>query len=74
MNLLFAGGFGAAKNLSDWATKGKDFSVKPLVEETIRKFHQAGKALGMCCISPVLAAKVLPGCELTVGHDHECER
>lgn len=23
----------------------------------------------LCCIAPVLAAKVLPGVELTVGHD-----
>eukprot|EP00063_Salmo_salar_P094020 XP_014068855.1 PREDICTED: ES1 protein homolog, mitochondrial-like [Salmo salar] len=28
----------------------------------------------MCCISPVLAAKALPGCEITVGQDKECER
>ncbi|KAF5907997.1 ES1 protein, mitochondrial-like, partial [Clarias magur] len=71
--VIFPGGFGAAKNLSDWATKGKDFSVKPLVEKVIKSFHQAGKPLGMCCISPVLAAKTVPGCELTVGHDTECE-
>uniref|UniRef100_A0A3B5MUR5 Zgc:162944 n=1 Tax=Xiphophorus couchianus TaxID=32473 RepID=A0A3B5MUR5_9TELE len=25
------------------------------------------KPIGLCCISPVLAAKVLPGCEVTVG-------
>lgn len=25
----------------------------------------------LCCIAPVLAAKVLPGCEVTVGHDKE---
>lgn len=72
--MFCSGGFGAAKNLSDWATKGKDFSVKPLVEKVIKNFHQAGKPLGMCCISPVLAAKVIPGCELTVGYDTECEK
>ncbi|KAM9470834.1 glutamine amidotransferase-like class 1 domain-containing protein 3, mitochondrial [Clarias gariepinus] len=72
--VIFPGGFGAAKNLSDWAIKGKDFSVKPLVEKVIESFHQAGKPLGMCCISPVLAAKTLAGCELTVGHDTKCEK
>lgn len=25
----------------------------------------------MCCIAPVLAAKVVPGCEVTVGSDQE---
>ena len=25
----------------------------------------------LCCISPVLAAKVIPGCEVTVGSDKE---
>lgn len=25
----------------------------------------------LCCISPVLAAKVLPGVEVTVGHEEE---
>lgn len=69
-----AGGFGAAKNLSDWATKGKDCCVKPDVEKVIKAFHQAGKPIAMCCISPVLAAKVLPGCEVTVGHDCESEK
>ncbi|KAI4886946.1 hypothetical protein NFI96_030458 [Prochilodus magdalenae] len=72
--LIIPGGFGAAKNLSDWATKGKEYSVKPLVEKVIKSFHQAGKPIAMCCISPVLAAKAIPGCELTVGHDCECEK
>uniref|UniRef100_A0A674MB63 Zgc:162944 n=1 Tax=Takifugu rubripes TaxID=31033 RepID=A0A674MB63_TAKRU len=27
----------------------------------------ADKPIGLCCISPVLAAKVFPGCEVTVG-------
>lgn len=70
----YSGGFGVAKNLSDWAVKGKDYAIQPQVEKLIKAFHQAGKPLGMCCISPVLAAKALPGCELTVGQDKECER
>lgn len=63
-----------AKNLSDWATKNKEYSVRPEVEKVIKAFHQAKKPMGMCCISPVLAAKAIPGCELTVGHDTECEK
>lgn len=60
-----------AKNLSDWAVKNQDCSVHSDVERLIKDFHGAGKPLGMCCISPVLAAKLLPGCELTVGRDTE---
>lgn len=69
-----SGGFGVAKNLSDWAVKNKDCTVQPDVEKIIKAFHKAGKPLGMCCISPILAAKVLPGCEITVGQDKECEK
>jgi enhancing lycopene biosynthesis protein 2 len=69
-----SGGFGVAKNLSDWAVKGKDYTVQPQVEKVIKAFRQAGKPLAMCCISPVLAAKALPGCEITVGQDKECEK
>lgn len=72
--LRVSGGFGAAKNLCDWAVKSKNCAVQPDIEKLIKAFHKAGKPLGMCCISPVLAAKVLPGCELTVGHDKECDK
>lgn len=69
-----SGGFGVAKNLSDWAVKNKDCTIHTDIEKLIKAFHKAGKPLGMCCISPVLAAKILPGCELTVGQDKECEK
>ncbi|XP_060612509.2 putative glutamine amidotransferase-like class 1 domain-containing protein 3B, mitochondrial [Anolis sagrei] len=71
--LIIPGGFGVAKNLCSWASEGKDCSVSEGVEGAIRAFHAAGKPLGLCCIAPVLAAKILPGCEVTVGHDAECE-
>uniref|UniRef100_A0A3Q1G2M8 Si:ch211-153b23.5 n=1 Tax=Acanthochromis polyacanthus TaxID=80966 RepID=A0A3Q1G2M8_9TELE len=71
---IIPGGFGVAKNLSDWAVKNKDCTIQPHVEKLIKDFHKAGKPLGMCCISPILAAKILPGCELTVGQDKECEK
>ncbi|XP_062314044.1 glutamine amidotransferase-like class 1 domain-containing protein 3, mitochondrial [Osmerus eperlanus] len=71
--IIIPGGFGVAKNLSDWTMKGKECSVQPQVERLIKEFNVKGKPLGMCCISPVLAAKVLPGCEITVGQDKECK-
>lgn len=71
---FFSGGFGVAKNLSTWATQGKNCTVSKEVEDVLKAFHAAKKPIGLCCISPVLAAKIFPGCELTVGHDTECEK
>ncbi|XP_054852615.1 glutamine amidotransferase-like class 1 domain-containing protein 3, mitochondrial [Eublepharis macularius] len=72
--LIIPGGFGVAKNLCSWAVDGKDCTVSKPVEDTIKAFHAAKKPIGLCCISPVLAAKILPGCELTIGQDTECEK
>ncbi|XP_024918655.1 ES1 protein homolog, mitochondrial isoform X1 [Cynoglossus semilaevis] len=71
---IIPGGFGVAKNLSDFAVKNKDCTVQPQVENLIKTFHKAKKPLGMCCISPVLAAKILPGCEVTVGQDKDGDK
>jgi enhancing lycopene biosynthesis protein 2 len=69
--LIFAGGFGAAKNLSTFAVDGKGMKVLPQVEKLVRAVHAAGKPLGFICISPVIAAKVLgsEGVTVTVGND-----
>ncbi|XP_062997810.1 glutamine amidotransferase-like class 1 domain-containing protein 3, mitochondrial [Elgaria multicarinata webbii] len=69
--LIIPGGFGVAKNLCTWAVEGKDCTISKHVEDAIKAFHSAKKPIGLCCISPVLAAKILPGCELTVGQDTE---
>ena len=65
--LLFAGGFGAAKNLSDFAFKGNDFSVTEPVCDVIKAMHAAGKPIGAMCIAPVLVAYALDNVELTMG-------
>ncbi len=73
--LAFPGGFGAAKNLCDFGTKGSDCTVQPDVERVIKAFHAAKKPIALCCIAPVLAARVLgtraggPGCKVTIGTD-----
>ncbi|XP_007452575.1 PREDICTED: ES1 protein homolog, mitochondrial [Lipotes vexillifer] len=68
---VFPGGFGAAKNLSTFAVDGGDCRVNKDVERVLKEFHQAGKPIGLCCIAPVLAAKVLRSVEVTVGHEQE---
>ena len=58
--LLFSGGFGAAKNLCDYAFKGADMEVQPDVARVIIETREANKPMGGMCISPVLFAKLLP--------------
>eukprot|EP01016_Furgasonia_blochmanni_P041800 TRINITY_DN547_c0_g1_i5.p1 TRINITY_DN547_c0_g1~~TRINITY_DN547_c0_g1_i5.p1 ORF type:complete len:293 (-),score=121.55 TRINITY_DN547_c0_g1_i5:332-1210(-) len=71
--VIFPGGFGAAKNLSDWAVNGKSFTVDPEVERVIREFHATKRGIGAFCSSPLLVAKILgknsggPGAKLTLG-------
>lgn len=65
------GGFGVAKNLCSWAVQGKDCCVNEQVKAVLLAFHAEKKPIGLCCISPVLAAKVFPGCEVTVGNDKD---
>ncbi len=57
--LFFVGGFGAAKNLSNYAVSGAGMAVQNEIEKGIIKIHQSGKPIGAICISPVLIAKVL---------------
>ena len=65
--LLFVGGFGAAKNLSDFAIKGENYTVIAQVAHAIEAMHRAGKPIGAMCVSPVLIADVIKGVELTLG-------
>jgi len=69
--LIFPGGFGAAKNLCNYAFKGADCSVNPDVARLAREVHAAGKPIGAVCIAPVLTAKLFGGekPELTIGTD-----
>lgn len=69
--IVFPGGFGAAKNLCDWAVNNVNCTVNSDVEKSLKQFHSQRKPIGLCCIAPVLAAKCLPGVELTVGHTEE---
>ncbi|MEJ5166719.1 MAG: isoprenoid biosynthesis glyoxalase ElbB [Thermoanaerobaculia bacterium] len=70
--LIFPGGFGAAKNLSDFAEKGENCTLHPEVERLIKDMHKEGKPMGFICIAPVLAAKALGNkVQVTIGNDPE---
>jgi enhancing lycopene biosynthesis protein 2 len=73
--VIFPGGYGAAKNLCTFARDGENCTVDPDVERVVKGFHSAGKPIGMCCIAPVIGARVLgkarggPGVRVTIGED-----
>ncbi|WP_438280495.1 isoprenoid biosynthesis glyoxalase ElbB [Pseudomonas alabamensis] len=70
--LIVPGGFGAAKNLSDFAEKGADCSVQPEVLAFIEAFAEQGKPVGLMCIAPAFAAKIYgEGVVCTIGNDVE---
>lgn len=70
--LIFPGGFGVAKHLSDYYKGSPNWNVLPEVESVINAFHKAKKSMGFICIAPILAARVLgssANCRLTIGAD-----
>ena len=67
--LLFPGGFGAAKNLCDWAIRGDECTVNEDVEKAVKAMAEAGKPIGAMCIAPVILAKLFKDVSLTTGID-----
>lgn len=68
--VILPGGFGVAKNLSDFAMAGDDLQVIEALTEALAGFHAARKPIGLMCISPVLVPRLLgPGIAVTVGSD-----
>ncbi|MBN2433284.1 MAG: isoprenoid biosynthesis glyoxalase ElbB [Acidobacteria bacterium] len=73
--LVFPGGFGAAKNLCDFAFKGPECSIEPGVQRLVKEMLAAHKPIVAVCIAPALLARVM-GAEhvpvkLTIGTDPE---
>ncbi|MBW2592883.1 MAG: isoprenoid biosynthesis glyoxalase ElbB [Deltaproteobacteria bacterium] len=69
--LIIPGGFGAAKNLSDFAVKGPEAIVHSEVKRIINEMTGAGKPVGAICIAPATLAKVLAdkNPKVTIGND-----
>jgi enhancing lycopene biosynthesis protein 2 len=70
--VIFPGGFGAAKNLCDFAAKGPDASIQPEVARLVREMAKAKKPIGAICIAPALIAAILgkeSSPRLTIGND-----
>lgn len=71
--LVLPGGFGAAKNLSTFATMGADCNVNSDLSELVTALVAAGKPIAAICIAPVVIAKILgnqgKNPQLTIGND-----
>ena len=67
--VFLPGGFGAAKNLSTFATEGAACSIDGDVQRTLQGFHSAQKPIGAVCIAPAVVVRAINGVTVTIGSD-----
>lgn len=68
--LIVPGGFGAVKNLSNFASLGGECTVDSSFKNLVLEMHQAGKPLGFMCIAPAMLPKIFDfPLRLTIGTD-----
>jgi enhancing lycopene biosynthesis protein 2 len=69
--LILPGGFGAVKNLSNFAVKGPKAEVHCEVHRILQQMLAAGKPIGAICIAPATLVRALAGHspEVTIGAD-----
>jgi enhancing lycopene biosynthesis protein 2 len=70
--VILPGGFGAAKNLCDFALKGAGAAIQPEVARLLKEMIATKKPIGAICIAPALVAALLGkdlSPELTIGND-----
>ena len=71
--VILPGGFGAACNLSTFASLGSNAKVLPEVESFLKEVHRLKKPIGAICIAPNVIAKIFGSekIEVTVGNDEQ---
>ena len=70
--LVFPGGFGAAKNLSDFAFRGSEGTVLDSVKNAVKCTHSANMPIGFICITPASIGALtlgVKGINMTIGND-----
>lgn len=69
--LVLVGGYGAVKNLSNFATEAENATVNADIERLIREMNGLGKPIGAMCAAPYVVALALRDKQptLTVGSD-----
>ncbi len=70
--LILPGGYGVAKNLSDFAMRGKDLTINPELLSVCSRFCALKKPAGYICIAPVLLTTIYGnGVTCTIGNDKD---
>ena len=73
--LVIPGGFGSAKNFTDWAFNGPDGTILPEVKLLLVNLVNIGKPIAALCVSPIVLSKALEGSKLnskmTIGTDKD---
>ena len=73
--LIIPGGFGSAKNLTNWAFEGPAGTILPEVKLLLVNLINVGKPIAALCVSPIVVAKALEGSgiksSMTIGTDKE---
>jgi len=70
--LVVPGGFGAAKNLSDFAVAGAGMNVQADFLKFSQAMYQSGKPVVLICIAPAMSAAICgEGTQCTIGNDEE---
>ena len=73
--LVIPGGFGSAKNFTNWAFNGPEGSILPEVKLLLVNLINVGKPIAALCVSPVVLSKALEGSgirsAMTIGSDKE---
>jgi len=71
--LIMPGGYGVAKNFSNFLEMGADADVIPEVKRLLVEMFEKGKPIGAVCISPVIVAAALreAKAKLTIGSDEQ---
>jgi enhancing lycopene biosynthesis protein 2 len=69
--VVLPGGWGAVKNLSNFAFDQGDFRVDGGLASFLTRFHAMGRPMGFICIAPAIAARLFgkEGVRFTVGTD-----
>lgn len=67
--LVVPGGFGVAKNLSDFAFKGAEATLFAEFSAILEDFKVTKKPIGLICIAPAVAAAILKDITVTIGDD-----
>lgn len=69
--VIMPGGFGAAKNLSNFAFDAANLTIEASLESFLRSANDQGKPIGIACIAPAIAARIFgeKGIRFTIGND-----